>query len=268
MKDAIVIGGTGMVGHATMYSLGIKDQYSQSSNTVDINHILDFKYIFICLPTPTVEGKQDLSLIEHYLSLFSQRSKSNIFIIRSTILPRTCKRLSAKYGLNIVHVPEFLTESSWKQDSEWPDIVVIGADDNYIGEQVAGIFKARFKGATFVMTDTVTSELTKYAINTFYAFKVVFANQLYDYAKEIGANYNTVKETMYARKFMSKNHFDVHHQGGRGSGGKCLKKDLEAFATESKLPLFELVNKINKELLKKYPKDETQRKTENSKANG
>jgi UDPglucose 6-dehydrogenase len=254
MNSAIVLGGSGMVGNATMYSLGIKDQYSRGSSTVDINHILDFKYVFICLPTPTVDGKQDLSLIEYYLRLFSERSKSNIFIIRSTVLPGTCKRLSDKYGLTIVHVPEFLTEATWKEDSEWPDIVVIGSDDNYVGEQVAGVFKARFKGATFVCTDTVTSELIKYSINTFYALKVVFANQIFDYAKLVGANYNTVKESMYARKFMSKNHFDVHHQGGKGAGGKCLEKDLEAFATESKLELFELANKINKELLKKYPK--------------
>jgi len=254
MKNAIVIGGTGMVGHATMYSLGIGDHISKHSSSIDIKELTDFKYIFICLPTPTVEGKQDISLIEHYIDLISKDFKDNVVIIRSTILPETCKMLSEKYKIKIAHVPEFLTESTWEQDCTWPDIVVVGADDEELRENVAGIFKARFKGATYFLTDTITSETIKYAVNTFYATKVVFANQLFDYSVGKGANYETIKKALYARKFVGKNHFDIWHQGGRGGGGKCLEKDLEAFSELTKSPLLQVANKINKELLNKYPK--------------
>lgn len=261
MKNAIVIGGTGMVGNATMYSLGIKDQYSRSKATVKLEQIMDFKYIFICLPTPTVNGEQDISSLTQFFEMFKGEFKDNIFIIRSTVLPGVCRSFSQKYGVKIVHAPEFLTESTWKKDSEWPDIVVIGADDEGLREEVAGIFKSRYKGAAFFLTDTVTSETIKYAINTLYALKVIFANEVFDFCQKTGINYETVKGVLYSRKWIGKNHLDVWHKGGRGVSGKCLKKDLEAFARLSGSKLLRLAAEINSELVRVYPKNESNPET-------
>jgi len=254
MKNAIVIGGTGMVGHATMYSLGIEYHYSRRTNNIEGLDAEMFKYIFICLPTPTIDGEQFIYTLEDYIKRVAKYKHNPLIIIRSTVLPGTCKRLEDTYKVRIAHVPEFLTESTWEADSKWPDIIVIGANNEEIRKEVEGIFKSRFKGAEYFLTDTVTSETIKYAVNTFYALKVVFANQLFDYAVEKGANYETIKKALYARKFVGKNHFDIWHQGGRGGGGKCLEKDLEAFSESTKSPLLQVANKINKELLNKYPK--------------
>jgi len=257
MKSSIVIGGSGMVGHSTMFSLGIGDHISKHSRSVEDSELTNFKYIFICLPTPTTEGKQDLTLIEDYIKMIALDYKDNVIIIRSTVLPGTCKMLTEKYKVKIAHVPEFLTESTWEQDATWPDIIVVGADDEALRDEVAGIFKSRFKGAEYFLTDTVTSETIKYAINSFYALKVVYANELFDYAVDKGANYETIKKALYARKFVGKNHFDIWHKGGRGGGGKCLLKDLDAFANETTSDLLLTANRINKELLINYPKNET-----------
>ena len=144
MKNAVVLG-KGMVGKATMYALGIKDYVARYSGTVEAGELSDFKYIFICLPTPTTNGKCNTELIDEYIRSVHRMKKDNVFIIRSTVIPGTCSRLSEKYGAKIVHVPEFLTEATWKEDSEFPDITVIGADDNDLRDEVAGIFKARYK---------------------------------------------------------------------------------------------------------------------------
>ena len=162
--------------------------------------------------------------------------------------------LASKYGANIVHVPEFLSEDTWKKDSEWSDIVVIGSDDKKIGDDVLGIFKGRYKGAEFIYTDSTTAEMIKYAINCFYATKVVYANQVADYAEKVGANYTTIKKAMYARAWIGKNHLEIWHKGGRGSGGHCLEKDLEAFTEATKSALLKVANDLNKQLLKQYPK--------------
>lgn len=252
MRNAICIG-TGMVGHATMLSLGIGEYISAHSKSVEIDQLTNFKYIFICLPTPTIEGKQDISLIESYLSKLNDYK--GVVIIRSTVLPGTCKILSEKYNIKIAHVPEFLTESTWEQDSKWPDIIVVGSEDNDLRDEVSGIFKARFKGANYFLTDTVTSETIKYAVNTLYALKVVFANEIFDYATEKGANYETIKKALYARKWIGKNHLDVWHKNGRGASGKCLFKDLDAFANETTSKLLLVANEINKALVIDYPKD-------------
>jgi UDPglucose 6-dehydrogenase len=252
MKDAICVG-WGFVGKATAHAFGIKDYYSRSEATVPFDKIKDFKYIFVCLPTPTITKEdddshlQDINAIENLIE--QSRTDDNIFIIRSTILPGTCRKLADKYKANIVHVPEFLTEKTWKQDTEWPDIVVIGGEDIKVVEQVAGIYRMRYKGAALTVTDTKTSEMIKYAVNCFYALKVVYANQIYDECKRNDINYEVVKDAMYARKWMSTNHFDINHQGGRGAGGKCLKKDLEAFSEFSASNLLWITNKLNGEYI-------------------
>jgi len=256
MKDSVVIGGTGMVGHATMFALGTQDYYAKNTANIELKKITDYKYIYICLPTPTIDGKQDLSTIKHYLNLIKDKYQNNVVIIRSTVLPGSCEQWEDHYKIKIVHVPEFLTESTWMDDTKWPDIVVVGANNSDLRDEVAEIFKTRYKGADFYLTDTITSEMIKYAINCFYATKVIYANSLFDFSNNVGANYETIKQAMYARKFMSKNHFDIWHKGGRGGGGKCLNKDIEAFANYTELPFFKMVNKLNKELLVKYPKNE------------
>lgn len=254
MREAVVIGGTGMVGNATMKSLGIEYHYSRRTNNIEGLDADMFKYIFICLPTPTIDGKQFIYTLEDYIKRIAEYKHKPLVIIRSTVLPGTCKRLEDTYGVRIVHVPEFLTESTWEQDSKWPDLIVIGANNNEIREEVAGIFKARFKGAHYILTDTVTSETIKYAINTLYAVKVVFGNQIFDFSTEVGANYETIKEALYARKWIGKNHLDVWHNGKRGAGGKCLEKDLDAFATLLNSPLLKVANELNKKYLHENPK--------------
>jgi len=141
--------------------------------------------------------------------------------------------------------------STWEKDAEWPDIVVIGGEDKKSRDEIVGIYKSRYKGSEFIITDTITSEVIKYGVNTFYAQKVVFANQLYDFCKVEKANYETVKKALYARKWIGHNHLRIwNKEGKRGAGGGCLAKDLEAFAKFTKLPLLLKAYELNQEYLK------------------
>jgi UDPglucose 6-dehydrogenase len=79
------------------------------------------------------------------------------------------------------------------------------------------------------------AELTKYAGNVFLATKVVFANLLYDLALSLDVDYETLRETLAADPRIGASHlFPVDASGhsntkGRGAGGDCFIKDLEAF---------------------------------------
>ena len=134
--------------------------------------------------------------------------------------------------------------------------MVIGGDHKQYVEDVRGIYQSHIKTAKIFTTDTITAEMSKYAINTFYATKVTFANQIFDVAQRVGANYEMIKDIMYNRKWIGKNHLDVWNKGGRGSGGKCLRKDLDAFENYSKSKLLKTVRDLNDEYLSKYPKKE------------
>lgn len=248
MNNAIVIGGKGMVGNATRHVFGIDKFIDVGESTSSYKEAGSLKYVFLCLPTPTLDnGESDTSLIKEAISaVLNHQNGQPIFIIRSTVLPGTTQSLIDHFGISsIVHNPEFLSEATWKNDVEHPDVVVIGGENSTYIDDVEALYKGRFKGLNIVKTNTVTSETIKYAVNTYYATKVVFANQIYDYAQRVGANYETIKKTMYSRKWIGKNHLDVWHNDKRGAGGKCLKKDLQAFAQQSQLPLMKLVNTLN-----------------------
>lgn len=84
----------------------------------------------------------------------------------------------------------------------------------------------------------------------------MFANQIYEICKTNGANYEKVKEALMAHRYGSKNHFGIWHKGGRGGGGRCLPKDMEAFSKYANNSLLSKIQEINTELLEKYPKTE------------
>jgi len=181
----------------------------------------------------------------------------NVYIIRSTVIPGTNQHIQNLFHTSaVISNPEFLTESTAQEDAMHPDIVVIGGDQKNYVDDVRAVYEGHIKGSKIITTDSITAEMAKYSINTFYATKVVFANQMFDICQKVGANYETVKEVMYNRKWIGKNHLDIWHKGGRGASGKCLRKDLDAFENYSKSKLLETVKKINDELLSRYPKKE------------
>jgi UDPglucose 6-dehydrogenase len=251
MKDAVVIGGLGMVGKATRQAFGIEKFIDLKESTSSYKEAGKMRYVFLCLPTPTVNGVcQTDSIKEAIKAVLDHSTTQNVFIIRSTVTPGTTKHLNEILGITcIVHNPEFLSEDTWESDINHPDLAVIGGENEAYIEDVAAVYRGRYKGLNIIKTDSLTSEMIKYAINTYYATKVVFANQIYDQAQRIGANYETIKRAMYGRKWIGKNHLTVWHKEKRGAGGKCLEKDLEAFAEYTQLPLLKEANKLNKKYL-------------------
>ncbi|KKL15020.1 hypothetical protein LCGC14_2509790, partial [marine sediment metagenome] len=201
------------------------------------------------------DGQYFVDDIIKIIDAIKQQGKQNVFIIRSTVYPGFANYAQEKLGIHsIVSNPEFLTEKTWKKDSEHPDRIVIGCDYPAYLKDVEGIYKARFKGVDIFTTDNKTAELSKLASNGFFSTKVIFANQIYDYAKLCGANYEMIKNIMYKSKFIGENHLEVFHQGGRGASGKCLKKDLEALADYTNSPLLRVVDKLNKKYISRTGK--------------
>ena len=238
MDDACIVG-SGMVGKATAKALSIPFYFDILGSNITLEQAAEKRYIFICLPTPTIKGRCDTHELYQIIKQIRDYGKQNIFVIRSTVNPGFCRSLDTSLGIrNVVHVPEFFTEATWEKDVENPDIIVIGAESKDYREAVEGIYKARYqRGVEIILTDSITSELIKWAINGFYATKVVYANEIYDFAQKVGANYETIKDTMYKRKWIGKNHLNIWRGDKRGAGGKCLPKDLEALAEMSQSSL-------------------------------
>lgn len=253
MENCCIIG-YGVVGKATAKGFGITKYIDLTGSTISLEDVAKCRFIFLCLPTPTVDGKCDVGVIKKYIVDLRHQGFNGVFVIRSTVIPGTARAIMAETGATIVSNPEFLTEATWEIEAEHPGIIVLGADDTKPLQDVRALYEGRWRGVQVFQADTVTAETIKYALNTFFATKVVFANQVYDFCQTTGANYETVKSVLEFHPWGSKNHFTIWHKKGRGAGGKCLSKDLAAFATASNSELIKEVQRINEKLLIDFPK--------------
>lgn len=247
--------GWGTVGKATAQSFNIEKYYSRSKQNITVAQAAQCRMIFVCLPTPVGEdGKYYVKDITKIVRELSKQPgfENSLVVIRSTVYPGYNRFLQSSLGIkNVVSNPEFLSEDTWEQDAKQPSIIVVGADDPKQGEKLMGLYQGRYKYNKPILTDTTTAELLKLAFNSFFVTKVIFANELYDYAQKTKANYETIKQALQGHPWGSKNHFTVHHKGGRGASGKCLRKDITAFAHMiGHSAFFDIINYRNEELLK------------------
>jgi UDPglucose 6-dehydrogenase len=248
----ITIIGAGVVGKATGYifhgSAAVSYLDLDSTESHIDSRLISPDYIFICVPTPTVKGKQDISAIEQWLKIIAKTALDKPIIIRSTVLPGTCEKLTAKYKLNIVHIPEFLSENSALDDAKNPQFLVVGGNDILLRREVRDFFSKYVVTDNIIECDLTTAEVIKYTMNSFFALKVIFANEIYDLCESVDASYSKVVEVIEGHKWGSKNGWDVFRGGFRGYGGKCLPKDIEALINAHKMSLMEKVAELNEKL--------------------
>jgi UDPglucose 6-dehydrogenase len=249
MDDAVIIG-FGFVGQATAKSLNIPWHFSLNDSNITLEEAAKKQFIIFCTPTPTntKDAQEGVDIIDGYIQQLKEYGGRNIFIIRSTVLPGTCKHLAEKHDVMVVSNPEFLSEDTWEHDAVHPSQIVIGADDVPARIAVSNLWK-KFKETRFIITDTVTSEMIKYSFNLFMLTKIIWANQIYDICQINGADYNTIKEMLYAHWWGTHHHLKPIHKGGRGGGGHCFPKDVKAFAKYSNLEFFKTIDKLNDEYL-------------------
>ena len=197
------------------------------------------KIAYIAVPTPSISdsGECDTSLVEEVLEQLPDGFKA---VIKSTIIPGTTERLQRSFPrLKIACSPEFLRTEKSEEDFQNQDILIVGTQHKDLAEEVfehhieAGIID---RGGCFHVTPTL-AELIKYAKNSFYSMKVIFANQFYDYCEAMGEDWAKVKEILTKPQIqpIGDSHLDAIHGAERGFGGKCLPKDTIALHEHLKL---------------------------------
>ena len=192
--------------------------------------------VFIAVPTPTPPRGFDSSYVTSVLSLVG---KGNIAVIKSTVVPGTTDALQAMFpDIVITHAPEFLRESHAAHDVAHPERTLIGIPDAHKddGDIIAKrIMSVLPKAPHEQIMPAKSAELVKYAGNVFLALKVVYANMLYDTATALSIPYEDVRDALAHDSRIGASHLSpIDTSGhattpGRGAGGHCFIKDLEAF---------------------------------------
>lgn len=261
-EQKIGIIGVGYVGGAVEHWFKEKRNqpvyiYDKFKNLGSVEEVNEADYIFICVPTPFQNGGYDDSAVIE--SLKNLNGKGKTVIIKSTIIPGSTQRYQKEFPQHrILFNPEFLVARTANKDFVEPDRQIIGFTEQ--SESVAKEVLLLLPNAPFQRIVPATeAELIKYFGNTFLSTRVIFANQMYDLCQKLGADYELILECAGEDKRIGKSHFDIFHDGGRGYAGACLPKDTRALIelgdkVGTPLELLKAVERINDELVKKYPK--------------
>jgi UDPglucose 6-dehydrogenase len=234
--------GYGMVGKAVEFGFSkTKTVYSDPKyNSISVNDIceMDPQAIFVCVPTPTDDS--NYSILKSVLDTIKDSGYTGLVVVKSTILPGYLE------DYDIVYNPEFLSRSTANQDFVTPPMLVIGGRRRDELLELYTQYSDVRADKTF-MVDVKTASLIKYIMNTFYAVKVTYMNEMYDIAQQLGIDWNAVAMVLANHPWMGTHHFQVPGPDGeRGFGGPCLPKDSEALAKAFDVKLLNTVLELNK----------------------
>jgi len=200
---------------------------------------------FMCVPTPTKDGKIDLSYIksatENLAKCLKEKSGYHIVVVKSTVVPTTTEKVviplleknsEKKIGkaIGVCMNPEFLTEihRSWTDENIFTrdffseERIVIGEFDKRSGDMLQTLYEP-LKAPIF-RTDLKTAEMIKYASNCALASRISYWNEIYYVCQKLGVDSNFVAQVVGMDKRIGK--YGTIHR--KAFGGKCLPKDLEA----------------------------------------
>lgn len=227
--------------------------------------------LFLALPTPPgADGSADLSYVlkvaddlgEYWAAQSTRRYR--VVVNKSTVPVGTADRVRAaleKHGLvagedfDVVSNPEFLREGVAVTDFMKPERVVVGTSSERAAEIMRSIYEPFVRqGNPILIMDERSSEMTKYAANSFLAMKVSFINEVANLCEYLGANVDEVRvgmglDSRIGNKFL---------YPGLGFGGSCFPKDVQALKlTSDKMGYYfeslEAVLNVNKRQHDKLP---------------
>jgi UDPglucose 6-dehydrogenase len=177
-----------------------------------------------------------------------------IIVNKSTVPVGTSQKVTEilkKHGLKnfeVVSNPEFLKEGYAVEDFMKPDRIVIGAKTKEVFQKMRELYEPFVRqGNPILEMDPESSEVTKYASNSYLAMRITFMNELANFCEKAGANVDLVRRGMGSDTRIGKRFLFP----GIGYGGSCFPKDVNALIKtssehDSTMRILVTVDKINK----------------------
>lgn len=197
--------------------------------------IEEAKIIFLALPTPPGgDGAADLSYVLGAAKDIAKLIKSyKVIVTKSTVPVGTADKVTAVLKENtdvefaVVSNPEFLREGVAVEDFMKPDRVVVGTLDERARKLMGELYGPYVRqGNPIIFMDERSSELTKYAANSFLATKISFMNEIANMCELVGADVDMVRKGIGADERIGRRFLFA----GIGYGGSCFPKDVQALA--------------------------------------
>jgi len=241
-------------GEMPIYEPGLEQLVETNVNAGRLSFTTDLKAavkkadaVFIAVGTPSRrgDGHADLSYVFGAAKEIAEAMDGYTVVVTKSTVPvgtgsevaKVIRQTRPDAKFDVVSNPEFLREGSAIEDFMRPDRVVIGADSERAREVMRKLYRALFLVETPILfTSRQSSELIKYAGNTFLAAKITFINEIADLCEKVGADVYDVARGIgldgrIGKKFL---------HPGPGYGGSCFPKDTLALvrtAQEAGAPL-------------------------------
>jgi UDPglucose 6-dehydrogenase len=215
----------------------------------------DAEIIFLALPTPPgADGSADLKYV---LSVADHLGKIingyKVIVNKSTVPVGTANKVRAaieanyKSDFDVVSNPEFLREGVAVNDFMKPDRIVIGSRSSRAKKIMSDLYEP-FVGQKnpLIFMDERSSELTKYAANSFLATKISFMNEIAQLCELMEADVDMVRIGIGSDGRIGENFLFP----GIGYGGSCFPKDVQALIiasdeVEYNFQILKAVKKVN-----------------------
>jgi len=208
--------------------------------TTDLEEgIKDAVVIFLALPTPPGEdGSADLQYVLKVSEQLGPMLKDYTVIVNKSTVPvgtadkvREAVAKNCQVEFDIVSNPEFLKEGFAVDDFLKPGRIVVGTRSERARDIMAKLYKPFVRqGNPVIFMDERSSEMTKYAANSFLATKITFMNEIANLCDLVGANIDYVRRGIGTDVRIGK-HFLY---SGIGYGGSCFPKDVQALHKTAK----------------------------------
>ncbi len=211
--------------------------------------------IFFCLPTPPMEdGSADLKyVLEVAEAIGPLIDDYKVIVNKSTVPVGTTYKISeiinkkTNHEFDVVSNPEFLREGSAVWDFMKPDRVVVGTNSLRAKEMMLDLYRGFVRADDQILVmDPKSSEITKYAANSFLATKVSFINEIANFCQLVGADIEQVShgiglDSRIGAKFL---------KAGIGYGGSCFPKDIIALqntgrAYDYEFTILDTIRRVN-----------------------
>jgi UDPglucose 6-dehydrogenase len=226
-------------GETPIYEPGLPELVQKNSAagrlhfTTSLQEIGQPAVIFFALPTPpNGDGDADLSYV-----LSAAKDVANILdsytvlVNKSTVPVGTAQKVhdvvaaETSVAFDVVSNPEFLKEGFAISDFMNADRIVVGASSDKALKVMQELYQPfTTEGIPLIVMDEASSEMTKYAANSFLATKISFMNEIANLCELTGANVDKVREGIGADERIGKRFL----YAGIGYGGSCFPKDVLA----------------------------------------
>lgn len=257
-------------GVCPIYEPGLEEMMAHNDKAGRLHYTLDKKaayrdaeMIFICVGTPTGEhGQTDLKYvfaaaddIADMLKELGPSQKTKVVVMKSTVPVGTTMavrdRIRARVGpsipFKVADNPEFLKEGAAIDDFMKPDRVVVGIEDESVGEAFKRLYDPFVRnGHPIYLMDVPSAEMVKYCANNFLATKISFINEMANLCEKLHADVNDVRRGIGHDQRIG---FQFLHPGP-GYGGSCFPKDVNALIYLAKslgvtVDLMDAVDRVN-----------------------